>query len=259
MRFKPEKLGLLVRPRILASACIVPTNSISTNIPLIAPWNRPKNSEQLSLFKQKPLELFSELKLGDTSINLANAYTGQIVYFLIKTGNSLMLVDKTNIDQIINKVKAAYGCQTNLKIVLVGVSFYQGMKFVDDLLQPIKPWCPKTENDEEVIWFYRPWELVPTIEIIKYESVKKGDLILFQKCHGLVVKKKLLNKPKYYCTSSWSCYSITLLNHTADGFTRFLPDRRFTVHPAQEKYLPKDPLESKNHAAEIPLYPQKQL
>lgn len=243
MRFKPENLGLLVRPRILASACIVPIDLISTNVPLKVPWNRPKKSEHLSLFKQKPPELFSGVSLGDTSVNLSNAYTGQVVYYLIKISNTIMLVDRTNVHETLKKVRAMCGIRSNLKIISVGVKFFQGMTLNEGMLQPINPWCPKTENDQEVIWFYRPWELVPTTEILKYESVKKGDLILFQKCHGLVVKKKLLNKPKYYCTSSWSCYSITLLNHTADGFTRFLPDRRFTVHPAQEKYLPKDPQE----------------
>jgi hypothetical protein len=240
MRFKPETLGLLVRPRILASACIIPTNSITTNIPLKSLWDNPKRFEHLSLFKQSPSELFSELKLGDTSVNLLNAYTGQIVCFLTKIGNKLILVDKVNINQIVKEVKKKYGSRTNLRVISIGIVFYQGMKVVDGFLHSIKPWCPKTENNEEVVWFYKPWELVPTEEIVKYESVKKGDLILFPKCHGLVVKKKLLNKPKFYYTSSWSCYSITLLNHTADGFTRFLPDRKFTIRPAQEKHLLKD-------------------
>jgi hypothetical protein len=79
------------------------------------------------------------------------------------------------------------------------------------------------------MWFFNPWELVPLVEIIKYESVSKGDLILFQKTKGLVVRKKLLNKPRFYTTSSWSCYSVTLLNYTADGYTRFLPDRMFSI------------------------------
>jgi hypothetical protein len=176
MRFKPENLGLLVRPRILASACIVPIDLISTNVPLKVPWNRPKKSEHLSLFKQKPPELFSGVSLGDTSVNLSNAYTGQVVYYLIKISNTIMLVDRTNVHETLKKVRAMCGIRSNLKIISVGVKFFQGMTLNEGMLQPINPWCPKTENDQEVIWFYRPWELVPTTEILKYESVKPAGL-----------------------------------------------------------------------------------
>lgn len=233
MRFKPDTFGLLVRPRILAVASILPQNTKTDDVS----WIKPKKSERfnhLSLFNASPRDLFSSLRLGDTSTDISTAYTAVVTNYIVRFAGTTVLVDKHNVYEVLAKIRKRLGARTNLRVISVGVKFYHGMALEGDTLVPINPWNPKTSEGQEVIWFYNPWELVPIKDILKFESASPGDLILFQKCHGLVVKKKLLNKPKYYMTSSWSCYTITLLNHTADGFTRFLPDRVFEVKRPEE-------------------------
>jgi hypothetical protein len=227
MRFKPEMLGVLVRPRILAEARILSLNNAPFDLESIL--SKKPLLNQFSIFDLPFKELCQTLHLGNTSESLATSYVGEVTHYIVKIAGTPVLVDKTNVQDVMRRIKKLLGARTNMKVLSVGVKFYQGMDNINNELKPHVAWNTKTKDGHETIWFFKPWKLVAIQEIIKYESVEKGDLILFQKCNGLVVKKKLLNKPKFYRTSSWSCYSITLLNHTADGFTRFLPDRQFTI------------------------------
>jgi len=233
MRFKPETFGTLVRPRILATGAIVPTDAKADLSNAFK--DRLARPDPLQIFSKRPEELFRGLELGDTSQeDLSMCYTGEVTHYVVRVAGSLALVDKNNVQEALKKLRKRLGARANLRVVSVGLRFYQGMEKSPGGLRGINPWSPKTPEGCEAIWFFNPWELVPISEIMKYESVKTGDLILFQKTKGMVVKKKWLNKPRYYATSSWSCYSITLLNHTADGYTRFLPDRYFTVRRASD-------------------------
>jgi hypothetical protein len=237
MRFKPDTFGLLVRPRILVAASILPVKSGKPG-EISFSWTKPRKSERFdhfAVFPKKLTDLFSDLHLGDTSKDLSTCYTAEVTHYIVRFGGTLSLVDKNNVQETLKMVRKRLGARTNLRVVSVGVKFYKGMEQTPDgSLKAQNPWIPKTADGLETIWFYNPWELVPMTEIVKYESVKRGDLILFPKSSGMVVRKKNLNKPRYYSTSSWSCYSITLLNYTADGFTRFLPDRQFTVRRSSD-------------------------
>jgi len=238
MRFTPDSIGMLVRPRIILAASLlfkdktslsVSANSFMVLRPSIHstnPYISPKH-----LFGQSSKELFAELNLGDTSQNLRTAYVCQVTNYLVKLGPSLIWVDKNNIQDILQKTRKIYGSRANLKIFKVGVSFFQG---VDSDGKPINEWKPVAADGKEIYWFYKPGELVPMSEIIKYENTKIGNLIIFPKTHGLVVKKKMLNKPKFYQTSSWSCYAITLLQTKCHVPLRFLPDRQFKIFNPQD-------------------------
>jgi hypothetical protein len=231
MRFRPETLGTLVRPRILATAAIVPVGS---TFQFEFSWTKTRKSDRydhFGAFSQKPHDLFSSLQLGDTSKDTTVAYVGEVTHYVVRIAGALTLVDKNNVQETLRMARKRLGVRTNLRVVSVGLKLYKGFQVDPETkqLKPINPWNPKTVEGHETMWFFNPWELVPLVEIIKYESVSKGDLILFQKTKGLVVRKKLLNKPRFYTTSSWSCYSVTLLNYTADGYTRFLPDRMFSI------------------------------
>lgn len=234
---------MLVRPRILAAASIFPVKSGTPN-EFNVKWSKPRKTDRLdhfSVFNTSISTLFQNLSLGDTSQDLSTSYVGEVTHYIVKVAGQMTLVDKGNVQETLKRIRKKLGARTNLQIVSVGIQFYHGMKKdTEGKIKPIKAWNPKTSSGEDTVWFFNPWELVPISEIIKYESVKRGDLILFQKARGLVVKKKFLNKPKFYSTSSWSCYSITLLNFTADGFTRFLPVRSFEVHTSDDPLPPDD-------------------
>lgn len=232
MRFSKETLGILVRPRILTAGLVLPENT-TLPLPMALTCLRPSYQSvhmyvsPKTLFGKSFSELFCSLELGNTNLDKTRAYVAKVVSYIVKIGSSMLVVDSTTIDRAILATKKQYGARANLKVLFVGVQFYQG---IDKTNNPINPQVFTTESEQHVSWFFKPKDLVSITEIIKYESVKEKDLVLFPKSHGLVVKKKLLNKPKFYMTSSWSCYSITLLNHSGDGFIRFLPDRQFEVH-----------------------------
>lgn len=239
MRFGPETLGLLVRPRILASAKVMVSNnknisphSLIALKPVFHGTNPHLEPERL--FGKSLNSLFSDVKLGDTTNRNLKSYTAKVVSYLVRIGSTHIVVDSTNIQETLMKARKRYGNRTNLKIILVGVQFFCSFQEKNGVLESLEPLTIKTTDGFNTIWFYKPWELVPLTEVVKYESVRCGDLVMFQKTNGLVIKKKCLNKPKFFLTSSWSCYSITLLNHAGDGYTRFLPDRRFTIRRKDE-------------------------
>lgn len=235
MLFKPETLGELVRPRILAKGTVV----LKKDLPEYAftATTLPSKSNYSLIFGQNLDKLFSKLLLGDTSKDLSTSYTGEIVCYVVRIASTMTLVDKHNVQETLKKARKKLGARANLRVVSVGLQFHQGLTRDEHtgLLQPLHS-CPlKTPDGQETVWFFNPWELVPMKEILKYESVHPGDLVLFKKAKGMVVKKKKLNKPRFYSTSSWSCYSITLLNHTADGYSRFLPERFFMVRRSEDE------------------------
>lgn len=240
MRFGPETLGLLVRPRILTSAKVLPLNSKQPPpYSLLAIKPRFHDSsvyiEPEILFGKSLNDIFSSFSLGDTTNKQSKSYTAKVTAYLVKIGSTSVIVDSSNIQETLIRVRKRYGVRTNFKILSVGVVFFDSFQEREGKLEPLDPRPIKTKDGEDTIWFYKPWELVPLTEIIKYESVACGDLVMFQKTNGLVIKKKTLNKPKFYMTSSWSCYSITLLNHAGDGFTRFLPDRKFVIRRKEDR------------------------
>lgn len=233
MLFKPETLGELVRPRILAKGTVV----LKKNLPEFAFGAIPSKSNHTQIFGQKLDTLFSKLSLGDTSKDLSSSYAGEIVCYAVRIASTMTLVDKHNVQETLKKARKKLGARANLRVVSVGLQFHQGLVRDQETgkLQGLHP-CPlRTPDGQETVWFFNPWELVPMEEILKYEGVHPGDLVLFKKAKGMVVKKKKLNKPRFYSTSSWSCYSITLLNHTADGFSRFLPERFFMVRRSEDE------------------------
>lgn len=235
MRFKPETFGTLVRPRILTQGVVVPVNTLSE---FVFAWPKlKKRTDYYHLFSKKLHDIFTDLHLGDTSgASLLDCYAGEVVYYLVQVAGSLVLVDSHNVQETIKLVRSHLGVRANLRIVSVGLRLYKDLQRDESTgaITPLTPWGLKTTAGFEPIWFYHPWELVPLTDIVKFESASPGDLVVFQKTSGLVVRKKVLNKPKFYSTSSWSCCAIRLLNSGADGFLRFLPNRNFTLHRAHE-------------------------
>jgi hypothetical protein len=239
MRFSKETLGILVRPRILTSGLVLAENAtlpLSSALTSLRTSYHSKNNyvPSTTLFGKTLSELFSPLNLGNTTTNKATAYVAKVVSYVVKVRGSLLVVDNTTIDRAISATKKQYGSRTNLKVVYVGVQFFQGF---DEHNTPLSPVVMKTVDNKQVSWFFNPKDLVSITEIVKYESAREKDLILFPKSYGLVVKKKFLNKPKFYMTSSWSCYAIILLNPLGDGFVRFLPDRQFEVHAHKQNLV----------------------
>ena len=245
MHFTLDMFGLLVRPRVIVNASIAPLGSKFSE----PTWSTPGKATKApfhhrSIYSNFPTpikNLFVDMSLGDTTKDLATCYVAEVTHYVVKIASQYIVVEPSTILETLKLAKNRLGTHTNLNIRAVGVKFYFGAeRQLDGSYKGINPWHPKTVIDQEAIWFYEPWELVPFTHIVRYESLEQTNMLLFQKSTGLVVKKNFLNKPKFYSTSSWSCYSIILLNHTADGYTRLLPDRNFTIHKATKTVANQD-------------------
>lgn len=239
MRFKPETLGTLVRPRVLTKA-IVYAFQHSSNAEdgdegsnFWASARRSTRFERFATYNKPFNQLFSDLSLGNTEKDLSTCYVGVITHYLVRFHGAYHVVDASNVKELLGRVRKVYGNRANLKVSSVGLKFYKGIK-IDEYGKtiPVDPWEPTRDH----VWFYNRKDIVAMDDIIRYESAKPQDLILFPKAKGLVIKHKILNKPRFYSTSSWTCKALTLLNGSIDGFTRFLPDRTFKIR------RPTDPI-----------------
>lgn len=237
MRFRPETLGVLARPRVLTKAIVYTLAGEATEHEQAQNfWQIAKRSTRLERFSVyfKPFkEIFKDLKLGNTeSVDLSSCYVGVITHYMVHFHGTFYVVDASNIQEMLVRVRKVYGNRANLKVSYVGLKFYKGMErdSVTGKMTPKDPW----EHTGRYIWFYSRKDIVSMDDILRYESAHNGDLVLFPKAKGIVVKHRILNKPKFYKTSSWTCKAITLLNGSIDGFTRFLPDRSFKIRKPSE-------------------------
>lgn len=238
MKFNIETLGSLVRPRVLTKARVIPQANRGTGH---YPWG--------AIVKHKPYEIhnslfnkiaskiqeniFSTLSLGDTTLqDTSKTYVCKVTHYLVGNLQRLTLVDKDSAPEALEAVKKRLGVRSGLQIALVGVKTYRG--FQRDLktqkLEAVDPWQPEEKSITEDVLFFAPWELASLEDIIKFEKVSPGDLIVFPKANALVIKKKKLNKPRFYNNSSWTCYGILLLNGSGNGFSKLVPARAFNIH-----------------------------
>jgi hypothetical protein len=237
MRYKPESLGTLVRPRMLAKGKMIPLKEVEHFVDHLSSPNfneelaslKLPSEELASLFaSQDVLNKFKGLSLGDTTIDTTTAYVAEITHFLIRENGGNYLVNKKTLPEAIKRRKERHGPRAKLYIHSLGVKLYKGFEVLKGgKFRPVDPWQPEGAK-EEVILFFSQYDCIPMEQIVHYEACLPGDLILFSKSNGLVVQKKKLNKPKFQVTSSWTCYSLTLLNNSS--FARFVPNRKFTSH-----------------------------
>lgn len=228
---------MLVRPRVLSHAIVfTPETEKDVNNSRQIWWQLHAKDLDTHLYKDQEslINTFSDLSLGNTELDLSTCYTGVITHYQVNFRGMIHVIDKTSIEEFMVKMRKVYGSRANLKVSYVGLKIFTGMERdpITNELRAINPW----KQTEEKIWFFRRKEIVLTDDIIRYESAHNGDLIIFPKAKGIVVKHKVLNKPKFFLTCSWTCKNLTLLNGNIEGYTRFLPDRTFIVRK------PGDPL-----------------
>lgn len=225
MRYRPESMGSLIRPRMLSKGRMVPLKEAEHYVHYLSSISVPP--ELSSLFPKEPAKRFEGLSLGDTTVDTYSCYVAEITHFLIRENNKNYLVNKHTLPEALKRRKERFGPRAKLYIHSLGVRLYKGYEVQKDgKLRPVEPWKP-TGSKDEVILFFSHYDCVPMEQIIEYESCNPGDLVLFSKANGFVVKKKKLNKPRFHSTSSWTSYSLTLLSNQT--FLRFVANRKFSV------------------------------
>jgi hypothetical protein len=230
VKITANSFGVLVRPRIMSYARILPRlNAVAES----DKWNYASlvdapfyGEKEVNLYKQPYEELFSDLVIGDTTKDLSNCYVAIITSFITSINHKqYILVDKNNVNEILDKLRRRYGKRETIPVHFVGVKFYKGLQRNEaGELEPINPW---SVTGDEHTWFYRPWDLISMDSIIRYERLDPGDLVLFKRTRGIVIRTKTINKKKFYKTNSWSSRSVTVLLGNGKTILRFLPNKEF--------------------------------
>lgn len=230
VKITANSFGALVRPRIMSYARILPrldavVEQDRWNIASLidAPFYGEK---EVNHYKKPYEDLFAELVIGDTTKDLSNCYVAVITSFITSINHRhYILVDKNNVTDILEKLRKRYGKRESIPVHYVGVKFYKGLqRNPEGVLEPINPW---SVTAGEHTWFYRPWDLLDMETIVQYENLKLGNLVLFKRSQGIVLKSKTIQKKKFYKTNSWSCKSNTVLLGNGKTFLRFLPNKTF--------------------------------
>lgn len=230
MRYRPESIGSLIRPRLLSKGRMIQLKEAEHYIHFLSSLAIPP--ELSSLFPESASVKFSGLDIGDTVANPSHSYVAEITHFLIRENGRSYLVNKKTLPEAIKRRKERFGPRAKLYIHSIGVRLYKGFeRCADGTLKPIDPWTP-TGCSDEVVLFFSEYDCIPMEQIIRYESCKPGSLVLFAKSNGLVIKKKKLNKPRFHSTNSWTSYAISILSN--QSIVRFVPNRKFSVYVPNE-------------------------
>ena len=238
MKFRPEHIGLLVRPRVLSHVFLYQKN-VGIDIERwwkgVDPYYRYRSYLQpdqlVGGYDSSLPSLFAGLSIGDTSKDLSTAYVGVITSFIVYLHGQYYHMDSTEkATELEARVKRMYGKYASLSVAALGIRFYMGMAKDPKTgkIVPVNPW-EHTDVDSQNIWFYRPIHVIPVENVIRYEAIDQGDLVCFKRTGGIVVTTRVMNKKKFFKTSSWSTKTVTLLNSAGDHFIRFLPNKQFQV------------------------------
>lgn len=130
-----------------------------SKIPVIGSLVRPKNF---------PKELNKQIVVGDTAIDLATSYVGQVARIQYVKNRTL---------QVALRQEEIVGYSS---IEEIGLQFFAGMqKLSDGSLKPINP------HNHEIVWYPR-YDLVPIDKIIEFEQIEVGDIWCLEKRHAIV-------------------------------------------------------------------------
>jgi len=238
MRLTTNDIGKLVRPRVLTHVYLW-TAPANTHAGVDSWWKTIKDqyqylsshqAYQLTKTYNKPLqEIFEGLSLGDTSVDLSKCYVAQVSSFIVMFKGTYYIVDSVKRGkQFEDMAKKAYGPNAKVSIFAVGLKFFEGMtRQSNGTLKPINPSALTTIPDKT--WFYLPKHIVPVENIIRFEAVVLGDLVMFKESGGMVVSVNILNKARFFKTNSWSNRSVKLFSSFHLGYIRFLPNKNFSI------------------------------
>lgn len=225
MKFTSATFGALVRPRVLLKV-IASQNGA-------AYFTRNQQAQALEQLTHKPIqELFQDLHLGDTSIDLSDCYVGKIKSYILcfdRSADDFQRVDKAQMKALEAKRKR------NWEVRAVGLEFYTGLTLnSNNKLEPQSLW-PETKE-----WFYYPEDLVPMEDIVVFESCRECDLVTTKRATGLVLDVKVMNKPQFYRTNSWTCKNVLILSGQHARRVKLLPFRKFKLSRVNSKIDPTE-------------------
>lgn len=226
-----NSFGVVVRPRIVSYARVYPRLNVPTGE---SKWSldtlvnaSPYDEKDISYYGKSYDSLFEELAIGDTTEDLKDCYAGVITSFVTSISfRNYILVTQDNVTDVLEKLRRKNNSRESIPVHYVGIKFYKGLQRDKETgkLVPLNPWHV---TEKETTWFYRPWDLISMDTIVRYEMLASGDLVLFRKSRGLVLKKKTINKKRFYKTNSWSCKSVTVLLGNGRSHLKFLPNKSF--------------------------------
>ena len=232
MRFKAADIGLLVRPKTITHLYLWKRDedidewwkSAMTQYR----WRGFEKKQQLTMFYKTSLPLlFKNLQLGNTNTNPTASYVATITSFMILHHGSLYhLATKEKVEAFEREMKKRFGPNAYLPVVAVGLKFYKGFTSAEGIKTPTDSW-EHTER-EDVTWFYQPKEIIPLDNVIAFESLIPGKLVLMKKIDGIVLYAKELLKPQFYSANSCVSVAITMLS-TNVTYVRLTPDKRFKI------------------------------
>ena len=239
MRFKAADIGLMVRPKTITHLFLWKHDE---NLEewwkqsiFQYRWKGHEKKQQLTLqYKASLPDLFKDLQLGNAHKNPGESYVATIKSFVILHRGSLYhLETKERADSFEREFKRRFGPNAYLPVVAVGLKFYKNISVsADGGLSPGEAWGPT--DDSKVTWFYQPKEIVTLTNIIAFETLTVGKLVLMKKVDGIVTSVKELSKPQFYSANSCVSTSVTLLT-TNVNYIRLIPDKRFTILNPEDK------------------------
>lgn len=128
-------------------------------------------------------------------------YIGKITSFIVLHAGEYKLI---NSKEELEQLQSGY----RITIQAIGVHFF--LNYNKETRQVGEPW--KITQQESILWFFSPKQLVRFDSIAQYEQAEVGDLVMYKRSHGLVSKIRTLPKKRWWASSSWSRKQVMVIS-----------------------------------------------
>lgn len=156
--------------------------------------------------------VFEDMKLGNLYTKPESSYYGVVNTVLVAETFNLKKFQKVKgmeealeFEEYYKKNKIDYYIEN------VHIDFFKGTTE-----EPARVSVFSSE-DNKITLCYPPWDLTDLDQLIKFDSLKQGDVIKTSKCKGIVIRIKELNKPNFWRTNSLTSRKIEVLFSDENG------------------------------------------
>lgn len=156
--------------------------------------------------------VFEDMKIGNLYNSPKNSYYGVVNTVVTREIDNLKKLQKIKgleealeFEEYYKKNKIKYYVDN------VHIDFFKGTTE-----EPARVSIFSSE-DNKITLSYTPWQLYDLDKLIKFDSLKQGDVIKTPKSQGIVVRVKELNKPNFWRTNSLVSRNVEVLFSDKNG------------------------------------------
>lgn len=199
-KFTIKDFGKIVRPKTLLEAYILCKHE---NFDADSWWHKVRTNTILSRTFKK------DMISGTYGMDFRKLFATLFRDTFVCQINSFIVFHR-GIYKLVTSPEEVEPLNDNSRIVVcaVGVKFFN--QFDPKTNTTSNPW--KITEDKQILWFFRPKNLISIDIVQQYENAEVGDLVIYTKTHGLISKITYSKIKAWWAKTSWTRKKVTVLS-----------------------------------------------